>query len=376
VDALQDVGAARSIVIDEDNVILAGNGVATAAAQAGMTAVRVIDADGDELIAVRRSNLTAEQKRKLAIYDNRTAELAEWNVEQLRLDHDAGLDLTPYFDTKELRTLFAGAVKPGRTDPDAVPETRATDIQHGDLLELGAHRLLCGDCTVAADVARVMGEDKPVVLTDPPYGIDIVKGKKVGGGSALKFGKVGGGGWVDSTPYAAVTNDDSTDTARAFYTTARECQLDRMIIWGGNYFTAFLPPSACWLIWDKENTGNFADAELAWTSFAKAVRMYRWMWNGLARKGARSVEGVSRVHPTQKPVGLHVEIIQNWTDAADAVLDGFSGSGTTLIACEQVARRCRAIEIEPQYVQVALDRWEAFTGQRAVKVGEAVHAGT
>src|SRR4051812_49918078 len=97
VDSLQHVGAARSIVIDEDNVILAGNGVTEAAAEAGITKLRIVDAAGDELVAVRRTGLTDEQKRALAIYDNRTAELAEWDAEQLKADLEDGLSLQPWF---------------------------------------------------------------------------------------------------------------------------------------------------------------------------------------------------------------------------------------------------------------------------------------
>jgi hypothetical protein len=118
VDALHKVGAARSIVIDEDNVILAGNGVTEAAAEAGITRVRVVEAAGDELIAVRRSGLTAEQKRALAIYDNRTAELAQWNPEQLGADAAAGLDLSPWFTDAEAARLIGGPpdFQPGTED--------------------------------------------------------------------------------------------------------------------------------------------------------------------------------------------------------------------------------------------------------------------
>jgi len=105
VDALHAVGAARSIVIDEDNVILAGNGVTEAAGEAGITRVRVVEADGDELIAVRRRGLSDAQKRHLAIADNRTAELAEWNPEQLRSDLAGGLDLAPFFSAAELTAM-------------------------------------------------------------------------------------------------------------------------------------------------------------------------------------------------------------------------------------------------------------------------------
>lgn len=174
VDALQKVGAARSIVIDEDNVILAGNGVTEAAAEVGITKVRVIDAAGDELVAVRRTGLSAKQKRDLAIYDNRTAELAEWDVAQLQADLEAGLTLEPWFNEDELAALLAKQITPvdGLTDPDAVPAERATDIKIGDLFQSGKHRLLCGDSTKAEDVKRVLnGKKADLCLTDPPYGI-------------------------------------------------------------------------------------------------------------------------------------------------------------------------------------------------------------
>lgn len=109
VDALHQVGAGRSIVIDEANHILAGNGVVEAAALAGITGVRVVDTDGSELVAVRRRDLTPEQKRQLAMYDNRTGELAEWNPQQLAADAQRGLDLQPFFDAAEIRTLLKDA---------------------------------------------------------------------------------------------------------------------------------------------------------------------------------------------------------------------------------------------------------------------------
>jgi hypothetical protein len=142
VDALHKVGAARSIVIDEDNVILAGNGVTEAAAEAGITKVHVVDVDGETLVAVRRKGLTAEQKRALAIFDNRTGELAEWDVEQLQADVDNGLDLQPWFSEKEAAAMLEskGGAGGGDTDPQmggleyrVVVECR-DEAQQGDLL--------------------------------------------------------------------------------------------------------------------------------------------------------------------------------------------------------------------------------------------------
>ena len=116
VDALQKVGAARSVVIDENNELLAGNATIEAAAEAGITKVRVVDADGSTIIAVRRRGLTDQQKRALAIFDNRSAELAEWDVEQLRADLDAGEDLLTFFRQEEIDALLAQ--KPGVDGPD------------------------------------------------------------------------------------------------------------------------------------------------------------------------------------------------------------------------------------------------------------------
>jgi hypothetical protein len=169
--SLKDVGAARSIVIDEDDVILAGNGVTQAALAAGITKLRVIDAAGDEVIAVRRSGLSPTQKRALALYDNRTAELAAWSVEQLQADLTNGEDLTAFFLPDELAAIL-GHSPVGKTDPDDVPAERPTGIVAGDLFELGSHRLLCGDCTTSGDVARLMGDSlADAVVTDSPYGI-------------------------------------------------------------------------------------------------------------------------------------------------------------------------------------------------------------
>jgi DNA modification methylase len=126
--------------------------------------------------------------------------------------------------------------------------------------------------------------------------------------------------------------------------------------------------SRCWLIWDKQNTGNFADAELAWTSFDKSVKLYHFMWNGLVREGDRKAEGERRIHPTQKPVGLIAHILNDFTKEKNAILDCFGGSGSTLIACEQLNRKCFMMELEPKYIDVIIARWEKFTGRKAEKI--------
>lgn len=137
-DALRDVGAARSIVIDEGNVILAGNGVATAAAAAGLKTVRIIDAEGDELVAVRRRDLSPEKKRALAIYDNRTSELAEWNTEQLRADLAAGQLFEPFFTADELARLV---FDPSDVVTDPQSEWKQREMPPYEMVAM-AHRAL------------------------------------------------------------------------------------------------------------------------------------------------------------------------------------------------------------------------------------------
>lgn len=192
-----------------------------------------------------------------------------------------------------------------------------------------------------------------LLLTDPPYGISVVQNNQVGGGKIAK-----------TNEYAPIIGDETTETAQKNYEIVKYISNDQ-IIFGGNYFTDFLKPSRCWLVWDKQNTGNFADAELAWTSFEKGVKLYKFMWNGLCREGSREVEGKKRVHPTQKPVGLMANILQDFTKENDTVLDCFGGSGSTLIACEQTKRKCRTMELDPHYCDVIIKRWEQLTGQKA-----------
>ena len=205
-----------------------------------------------------------------------------------------------------------------------------------------------------------------LVLTDPPYGVNVVQGNNGGGDKETSFGSVGGGKLVKANKYMKIKGDETTETAREFYDLCVSLGIQNYIIFGGNYFTDFLEPKACWAVWDKENTGNFADVELAWTSFNKGAKLYKWLWNGLCRKGERNVEGKTSVHPTQKPVGLIGNILNDFSEEKENILDCFGGSGSTLIACEQLNRNCFMVEYEPYYVDVIINRWEQFTGKQAV----------
>jgi DNA modification methylase len=281
------------------------------------------------------------------------ANTGSWDWDTLANDWDVvdleawGLDI-PQFDTVE--ELEASE------DDYEVPEGGIeTDIVIGDLFEIGEHRLLCGDSTDSDAVARLMnGEKADMVFTDPPYGIDVVQGDSVGGNKLAK-----------ANSYSEIIGDDTTDTAREFYNTCISLGMENFIIWGGNYFTDFLPPSMCWIVWDKENTGNFADVELAWTSFDKAAKLYKWQWNGMIRKGDKNIEGKTRVHPTQKPVGLFGDIFNDFE--FKICFDGFLGSGSTMVAAHQLKRKCYGMELEPKYCQVIIDRMRKLDSTLIIK---------
>ncbi len=368
-DALREVGAARSIVIDEDDVILAGNGVTEAAAEAGITKVRVVEASGDEIIAVRRSGLSAEQKRALAIYDNRTGELATWDFEQLAADVEAGLSLQPFWTAEESKALLNGSAKQGRTDPDAVPELRPTEIQGGDLFELGRHRLLCGDSTNVDDLRYLMAGDLGhCIFTDPPYGVAYDGGMKRR--DALANDYVGTDIYGRSLPLLAEMVDEESALylwfadghAAAAAAAAAGYQIVAQIIWAKNH-AQFVTSAHYKGKHEPCYYGHKRGYSARWHGPNNEVTLWEY-------DRAPSND----FHPTQKPVAVALRAITNSTESGQIVLDGFCGGGTSVIASEQLDRRCFTMEIEPKYCQVTIDRWEAFTGQKVVKVGEMVRA--
>lgn len=346
--SLRENGAGRSILLDKDNNIIAGNGIVEAAGQIGLEKVKVVEATGDEIIAVKRTDISLNSKkgREMALADNATAAVdLEWDEDAIKSE----------FDEDEVKEW---GVELDWDDEQEVEEDEAPEVDEseppksvlGGVYQLGRHRLMCGDSTDAGSVAILMdGKKAEMVFTDPPYGIDVVKGSKVGG---EKIAKV--------NTYSSIIGDDTTDTAKKNYEIVKKIS-ENQIIFGGNYFTDFLPPSRCWCVWDKQNTGNFADVELAWTSFEKGAKIYHYMWNGLAREGSRELELSKRVHPTQKPVGMVMKILGDLSPENSIVVDCFGGSGSTLIACEQLGRKCYMMEPDPKYCDVIRKRYWKFT---------------
>ncbi len=229
-------------------------------------------------------------------------------------------------------------------------------VETGQLWQLGEHRLICGDCTDKAVVEKVMeGEKAALTLTDPPYGIDVVPDSGEIGWST-KQAKV--------SKFSKVINDDKLMDVSFLLDTA-----DKVAIFGGQYFAHYLPKAGRWLVWDKDFTDAerdfvpFSECELVWSNIpGVAVKKYKCRSMGYSREG----ETGSREHPNQKPIIVISGIIDDFSKAEEMVYDPFLGSGTTLIACERLGRKCRAVEISPAYVAVAIQRWVDVTGGEPV----------
>ena len=221
-------------------------------------------------------------------------------------------------------------------------------MQYGDIVQLGRHRLMCGDATKYEDIEQLLGADRVnLALTDPPYGIRVVN---------ERTGQIGTKGRV----YAPVIGDTNGDMFIEHYRILRTL-CNRLIVWGGQNFTRTLPPSCGWLFWDKlKNTDklSFGDGELAWTNCSTRIRKYSLKWNGNA---GRDFTLNPALHPTQKPVELHAQILNDFTQPDDVILDCFGGSGTTLIACEITGRTCLMMEISPEYCDVIINRYLKLT---------------
>lgn len=194
-----------------------------------------------------------------------------------------------------------------------------------------------GDCLEVVPSLGVID----LLLTDPPYGIGEARGKNKSRGNLAVARDYGAAAWDDETA------DEGVEIAR--------CSTRWQIVFGGNYYR--LPPSSCWLVWDKDNGGNdFADCELAWTNLRKAVRKLTYRWNGMLQQPGRPKE--ERFHPTQKPEPVMVWALTQAPSDVRSVLDPFMGSGTTLVAAKRLGKFAVGIDREERYCEIAAKRLE------------------
>ncbi|MBI0539629.1 site-specific DNA-methyltransferase [Roseomonas sp. KE2513] len=359
--SIREFGFTNPILVDGERGVIAGHGRLLAARQLGMTEVPTLEL----------SHLTPAQRRAYILADNRLALSAGWNEDLLRVElaelGAEGFDLAlTGFDEMEIAS-FLTEPSSGLTDPDAVPSPPEVPVSRlGDVWLLGRHRLVCGDCTDASVVEAVLAGVRPhLMITDPPYGVAYDPAWRNGALEGSKTARTG-----------KVLNDDRADWTQAWALFMG----DVAYVWHGALHAGTVAESLiecgfdirAQVIWAKERLvlgrGHYHwQHEPCWYAVRHGARGH-WagdrkqttLWSIPSRD-----QDADTVHGTQKPVECMRRPIENNSSPGQAVYEPFSGSGTTLIAAEMSGRACHAVELSPAYVDVAVLRWQAFTGRVA-----------
>jgi DNA modification methylase len=405
-ESLRSAGAGRSIVVDRNGKIIGGNKTAEKAMELGIP-VTVVETDGTTLIAVKRIDLDLDDPnspaRELALADNRVGQVnLAWAAEALERTREKA---EKYWFPEELDVMGVGHPDPfghitgdgallpsphGEEAPevevdDAALDDEAAVTQPGDVIQLGTHRLVCGDATMLASwEALFFGEadrGAQMVLTDPPYGVDVAAKNRF-----LDRLQRGNSNRVTED----MDGDDQENTGG----------LEEMLHASFAYLLARTDPGAPWYVFGPsgDNLWRFSKAlsdigvlrqTIAWVknnaTFAPLGVDYHWRWEpifyGWSPGAAHSFYGdrthdtlwefdrphKSPEHPTMKPVALMAHAVTLSSAAGDLILDPFCGAGASLMAAEQEGRVCYAMELRPAYCDVIVKRWEQYTGQEAIR---------
>ena len=333
----------RPIVVNDDMVVLGGNMRLKACKEAGLKEVPIIKA----------SDLTDEQQKEFIVKDN--VGFGEWDWDVLANEWDAvqleewGLDGFPFDAETELEA---------EEDDYQQPDEIQTDIVLGDLIEIGEHRLLCGDSTDSDQVAKLMnGKKADMVFTDPPYGMFL----------DTNYDQM----FANDTTHRKTNNrfekvkGDHEDFVPELINTIFACfdYCKEIFIWGADYFAELIPnrTNGSWVVWDKRCDENMDKVsgntfELCWSKQKHKRLVARILWSG--HHGMQKDDTKTRVHPTQKPVALLEYLIKTYTNENDTVLDFTMGSGSTGVACKNLNRKFIGIEKDEKYFDIAKQRIE------------------
>lgn len=359
-ESIKQCGYCSPIVIDEDNVILAGH--------TRLKALKKLK--WKEVECVRKTGLTEEQKKKYRILDNKTNELAEWDFDLLEEEID-GLDFDG-FDFGFEMSEFEEPQEIVEDEPPEVDEENEPITKLGDIWQLGRHRLMCGDSTDKETVELLMNGNKAdMVFTDPPYNVDYSnvdrpKPSKTNLGK-IKNDVMSEDDFIYFLGEVYKRLDEATKEDSSFY------------IWYADkstiaFYSALLETNIEFkqlLIWKKPMLLGRSKYQWAHEPCIFAVKGSPYFIDDRTKTTVWDFGGYDKsknVHPTQKPLFLPSEALQNSSNKSDIILDLFGGSGSTLIACEQLDRTCYMMELDPRYCDVIIKRWETFTGKNAVKI--------
>ena len=399
-ESIKQFGFKNPVILDKNNVIVAGHTRIESAKRLGITEIPCIYAD----------DLTDEQIKAFRLADNKVAEIAEWDIDLLdtELDDILNIDMSDFgfdldLEDEEEKEIIEDEV------PEVPEEPKA---KLGDIYQLGNHRLMCGDSTKEEDVAKLMnGVKADLVVTDPPYNVNIGQG----GGSICSMRIQN-----HRTDGATIKNDNMDDSefnvflikafknmyeslkdggvfyvwhgqtkSDIFIQTLRKNQLEirEMLIWNKDRLVMGRQDyqwkhEGCVYGWKEGASHYFVDDRKQTTVIEdkkpdikkmKKEELVKLLEEIYSDKQSTTIineerPGISEEHPTMKPVKLIARQVKNSSRIEEKVLDLFGGSGTTLITCEQLNRKCYMMEYDPHYVDVIIQRWENFTGEKAIKL--------
>lgn len=368
--SIKEFGFNDPIAIDSKKGIIAGHGRLEAARLLGLS----------EVPTIQLGHLTREQQKAYVLAHNRIAIDAGWNHELLRIElqelKDAGFDIgITGFKEGEVDTILNPEVDiDGLTDPDKVPEVKGDPVSvTGDIWLLGTHRLMCGDSTMVDNVLALVDKAMPVLMvTDPPYGVkynpEWRDDAELGVGERSR-GKVENDDRVDWTDaYSLFTGDVAYVWHAGIYSPdvalhLRNCDFEivSQIIWVKQHFALsrgdyHWQHEPCWYAVKKGKKHNWQGARDQATTWDILNN------NSFGNANPEKTWG----HGTQKPAECMTRPIVNNSKPGDYVYDPFGGSGTTLVACEKIGRKCLMMEISPEYCDVIIKRWQDFTGKQAL----------
>lgn len=368
VSSIKEWGWTIPILVDEEGTIIAGHGRVMAAEQLGLTEVPVMIAKG----------WTEAQKRAYVIADNQIPMSAGWDDHLLKLELgelskiNYDLKLTGFDDVR--LALFGVGGNTGQTDPDEEEEPQEVAVSGvGDVWIMGKHRIICGDCTEPKVVAVVLGTDRPhLMVTDPPYGVDYDPEWR---NRVIRAN----GTRVAARAVGEVLNDDRSDWTEAWKLFAG----DVAYVWHGGMHAGTVQASL-------EEAGLEIRSQIIWAKQHAAIGRSDYHWKHepcwyAVRKGKNGHYNGDRKqttvwdidkpqksetgHSTQKPVECMKRPMENNSKPGEFVYEPFAGSGTSIIAAEMCGRICLAIELKPSYVDMAVRRWQKFTGGKAILQG-------
>lgn len=360
--SLRENGAGRSILIDKDNNIIAGNGIIEAAGNIGLEDLQIVETDGTKIVAVKRTDiaLDSEKGRTMALADNATAAAdLEWdkgNIEEV--SEQFGIDPGDWISDWD--TQVEQEVE--EDEAPEVDESEPAKSELGKVYKLGEHRLMCGDSTDAGSVAILMdGQKADMVFTDPPYRLETEGGCKGNIGKSLRKQGSGIEFISDFNPkgfLAILPQQFEKDVLNAYIFCNKELLPDYLNWAVSNKYSYNV------LVWKKPNAIPIGDSHRPDIEYLLLFRKNAIWNNGLDGVNYSRCLEFSRelgLHPTMKPIELICNEMKISSNKGSNVLDLFGGSGSTLIACEQLGRKCYMMELDPKYCDVIRKRYWKFT---------------